>query len=241
MSDGRAEAVLEGRSTLVTGASRGIGEATARVLAGAGARVALVARTADRLDRLAHELGGQAVALDLTDPQTLSSVLSPLFDEKGAPDILVNAAGVFDVAPLGDTDDATLLRNLEVNLTAAFRVVRTVLPSMLARGSGLVINVGSVAGRRAFPGNAAYSASKYGLRGMHEVLVEEVRGTGVRACLIEPSATDTTLWDTLDPDHDPALPSRSDMLAPEDVAEAILFACTRPAGVSVPLIQIARG
>ncbi|MDH3424228.1 MAG: SDR family NAD(P)-dependent oxidoreductase, partial [Gemmatimonadota bacterium] len=116
-----------------------------------------------------------------------------------------------------------------------------VLPGMLERGSGTVVSIGSVAGRKAFPGNAAYSASKYGLRGLHEVLVEELRGTGVRATLVEPAATDTELWDPLDPEQNPELPSRTDMLRPEDVADAVLFAVTRPEGVIVPVLQVERG
>ncbi len=103
------------------------------------------------------------------------------------------------------------------------------------------MTVGSVAGRRAFPSNGAYSASKYGQRGLHEVLVEELRGTGVRATLVEPAATDTPLWDPLDPDRDPHLPDRDAMLRAGDVAETVLFAVTRPAHVRTPLLKIERG
>ena len=111
---------------------------------------------------------------------------------------------------------------------------------MLERRGGLIVNVGSVAGRKAFPGNAAYSASKFGLRGFHEVLLEEVRGTGVRATLVEPAATDTPLWDPLDPDSDPGLPDRAAMLSPDDVAEAVLFVATRPESVRIPFLSIER-
>ena len=225
---------------LVTGASRGIGEAVARALAGAGSHVVLVSRTADRLHALARELGGTALPLDLTDQSATAEAMADLVEQRGVPDVVINAAGVFDVAPLHETAPDTLDRNLDINLRAPFWLLRCVLPAMLERGGGLVVNVGSVAGRQAFPGNAAYAASKYGLRGLHEVLVEEVRGTGVRACLIEPSATDTSIWDPMDPDADPTLPSRDAMLAPADVAEAVLFVCTRPVTVQIPLVQIAR-
>ncbi|NIP57048.1 MAG: SDR family NAD(P)-dependent oxidoreductase, partial [Gemmatimonadetes bacterium] len=117
-------------------------------------------------------------------------------------------------------------------------LVRAVLPGMLERGSGLIVSVGSVAGRRAFPENGAYSASKFGLRGLHEVLREELRGTGVRGTLLEPGAVDTGIWDPLDPDGRPDLPDRGRMLAPEAVAEAALFAATRPEGVCVPVVQV---
>jgi len=231
---------LDGGLALVTGASRGIGEAIARTLAREGSHVVLVSRTAERLEGLAGELGGAALPLDLTDRSATAEAMAGLIERRGVPDIVVNAAGVFDIVPIHETTAATLDRNLDVNLGSAFWLLRCLLPAMLERGSGLVVNIGSVAGRQAFPGNAAYSASKYGLRGLHEVLIEEVRGTGVRACLIEPSATDTTIWDPMDPDNHPALPSREAMLAPDDVAEAVLFVCTRPKTVQIPLVQITR-
>jgi 3-hydroxy acid dehydrogenase/malonic semialdehyde reductase len=103
------------------------------------------------------------------------------------------------------------------------------------------VNVGSVAGRKAFKENGSYSAAKFGLRGLHEVLVEELRGSGVAATLVEPAATDTSLWDRVAPDQRADLPSRSDMLQPAHVAEAVLFALTRPQGVNIPLIQVERG
>lgn len=240
MRDAGADRSLSGKSALVTGASRGIGEAVARSLAGAGADLVLVARSAARVRELADELDGMPLPLDLTDHATTSGAMAAILHEQGAPDIVVNAAGVFDVAPIHETGLELLERNLDVNLRAAFWLLRCLLPAMLERGSGLVVNVGSVAGRQAFPGNAAYAASKFGLRGLHEVLVEEVRGTGVRACLVEPSATNTSLWDPMYPDNDPALPNRDAMLDPSDVAGAILFVCSRPDTVQIPLVQIAR-
>ena len=158
----------------------------------------------------------------------------------GAPDIVVNGAGVFGVEPLAEETVVHLDLELSLNLRAPFLLVRALLPSMLERGAGLIVNIGSVAGRKAFPGNGAYSAAKFGLRGFHEVLLEELRGTGVRASLLEPSATDTPIWDPLHPDADPNLPSRADMLRPEDVADAVLFVATRPDHVRIPLLQIER-
>jgi NAD(P)-dependent dehydrogenase (short-subunit alcohol dehydrogenase family) len=156
----------------------------------------------------------------------------------GAPDVLVNAAGSFALAPFVETDPATFDAQLAVNLRAPFLVVRAFLPAMLARGSGHVVDVGSVAGRVALPGNAAYGASKSGLRGLHAVLAEELRGTGLRATLIEPAATDTSLWDDLDPDSRDDLPSRAAMLRPEDVARTVLFVVSQPAGVEISELAI---
>lgn len=232
---------LAGSTALVVGASRGIGEAVARRLAAAGARVVVAARSQDRIRRIAEETGGRALRLDVRDPSAVEAALRALVDDLGSvPDIVVNAAGVFDIAPISETSAEMLDAALTVNLQGPFAVLRCLLPGMIERGSGTVVNVGSVAGRKAFPGNAAYSATKFGLRGFHEVLVEELRGTGVRACLIEPAATDTPLWDPLDPDADPDLPDRSQMLHPEHVAEAVHFVCSRPEGVQVPVLAIER-
>lgn len=233
---------LSGVTALVTGASRGIGAASARALAAAGAQVGLAARGREPLEALAREIGGWALPADVTDPDAVERMLDA-FREHAAdvPDLLVAAAGVFDLAPIEGTSVAVLERNLEVNLKGSFLVVRGVLPAMKARGSGTLIQIGSIAGRRALAGNGAYAASKFGVRGFHEVLVEELRGTGVRATLLEPAATDTAIWDPMEPDDDPDLPSRTAMLAPDDVAEAVLWLATRPPEVRVPFLPIERG
>ena len=232
---------LRGRHALVTGASRGIGAEVAERLARAGAEVWLLARSRGALERLAERTGGHALVADLADDASVWEALDRLQEASGrVPDVVVNAAGVFGVSPVAEETVRSLDDHLSVNLRGAFLVVRGLLPGMLARGSGLIVNVGSVAGRKAFPSNAAYSASKFGLRGFHEVLLEEVRGTGVRATLVEPAATDTALWDPLDPDNNPALPDRTAMLSAPDVAEAVLFVATRPPGVRIPLLQIER-
>jgi NADP-dependent 3-hydroxy acid dehydrogenase YdfG len=235
------EARLPGRTALVTGASRGIGRAAAVSLVREGARVWGLARSAEALGRLQTEHGVTPVVADLSDDEEVWTALDQLAETAGGPpDIVVNAAGVFRVEPCASETVKAFDDQLRINTRGPFLVMRTLLPAMLERGSGLIVNVGSVAGRKAFPGNAAYSASKYGLRGLHEVVLEEIRGTGVRASLVEPTATDTGIWDPLDPDRDPTLPDRADMLSAEDVAEAIVFVATRPPGVTIPLLQVER-
>jgi NADP-dependent 3-hydroxy acid dehydrogenase YdfG len=231
---------LRGRTALVAGASRGIGRCIAEQLAAAGAQVWLAARSSDLLAEVAGSTGGTALPLDLTDDASVWSAMDQLREQEAIPHIVVNAAGVFSMERLADETVRDFDLNLSVNLRGAFLLVRALLPDLLERGSGLIVNVGSVAGRKAFAGNAAYSASKFGLRGMHEVLLEEIRGTGVRATLVEPAATDTSIWDPFDPDADPALPDRSGMLDPDDVAEAVLFAATRSDNIQIPVIQIER-
>lgn len=232
---------LAGRTALVTGASRGIGRRVAERLADAGASVWCLARSEPVLQALAAEIGGEAVVADLADDVATWEALDRMVERLGGPpDIVVNSAGVFAIAFAHVETVTAFDAALAVNLRGAFLVNRALLPGMLERGSGLVVNVSSVAGRRALRGNAAYSASKFGLRGYHEVLLEELRGTGVRATLLEPAATDTPLWDPLDPDHDPRLPNRSQMLRADDVADAVLFVATRPDDVRVPLLQIER-
>ena len=244
MSDGEA-AASHRRVALVTGATGGIGEAVAGRLAADGFRVCVGGRRVGRLKRLAGEVGGVAVPFDVTDEVEVERARVEVERARGEGSdtplsVLVNAAGVFDLASVTQTGGELLRRNLEVNLVGAFNVTRAFLPGMLAAGSGLVINVGSVAGWRAFPENGAYAASKFGLRGFHEVLLEELRGTGVRACLLEPGAVDTPIWDPLDPDAAPHLPNRAQMLRPGDVARAAGFVAGLPDEVAVPLLRIER-
>lgn len=232
---------LEDQVAVVTGASRGIGRAVAVALARRGVRVALLARRREALEALAAETDGWAIPCDVTDPEALSAAAAEVEERAGrAPDLLVASAGVFHLAPVEETAGDVLDLNLDVNLRGSVLTVRAFLPALKARGQGTIVQVGSVAGRRAFPGNAAYSASKFGVRGFHEVLLEELRGTGVRATLLEPAATDTPIWDALEPDADPDLPDRSGMLRPSDVAEAVLFAASRPDGVQIPFLPIER-
>jgi NAD(P)-dependent dehydrogenase (short-subunit alcohol dehydrogenase family) len=230
---------MQGRTALVTGASRGIGLAVARALLAEGAWVGMVARTAEPLVRAAEESGGHAIPADVSTPEgvhTLATYLGELLGD--APDIIVGAAGAFSLARLDRAAPEDFDRQIAANLRGPFLLVRAFLPAMLRRGTGHFIHVGSVAGRVAFPENGAYSASKFGLRGLHEVLLQEIRGTGVRATLVEPAATDTPLWDPIDPDTRADLPSRASMLRPEDVARAVLFAAQQPPAVQISSIAV---
>jgi NADP-dependent 3-hydroxy acid dehydrogenase YdfG len=235
--------VLTGRSALVTGASRGIGRAVASALASAGARVFLLSRSANDLHALAAQLGAQASAhpCDVTDAAQVDAVVAQVFEKTGgALDILVNNAGTFPLAPILQTPPALFEQTLAANLVAPFRLLHAVLPAMRTHGRGHVVTMGSVADRRIFGGNGAYSASKFGARAVHEVLREECAGSGVRTTLVSPAATDTPIWDPVDPDNTPGFPPRASMLRPEDVADAVLWAVTRPPHVNVDELRLSR-
>lgn len=233
---------LAGRTALVTGASRGIGAAAARVLAGAGARVALVARNQIALQSLANEIGGNALALpcDLTDPEaTQRTVADAVIALGDAPDVLVSNAGIFELAPLAEMALDVFERTVETNLVAPFVLLRAVLPRMRERGSGHIVTIGSIADRMVFPENGAYSAAKYGARAMHEVLRMETRGSGVRATLVSPGPVDTPLWDDiLSQGASRQLPTRDIMLDPAAVADAVLYVVTRDAAVNVDELRV---
>jgi NADP-dependent 3-hydroxy acid dehydrogenase YdfG len=234
---------LAGRTALVTGASRGIGADVARRLASDGARVVLLARGQGALRALAEELGTGTIvaACDVRDPAAVRDASALVLDATdGGPDIIVNNAGAFLIASAHETAVDVFRDTIEVNLTAPFTFVRAFLPAMLARGRGHVVTVGSIADRSVFPGNAAYAASKHGLRALHEVMRAELRGSGVRTTLVSPGPVDTELWDAVDPDNQPGFTPRAQMLSPADVADAILYALTAPVTVNVDELRLSR-
>lgn len=234
---------LEGRSAIITGASRGIGLAIARALAAAGARTVLVSRNADRLRELALELGSGAIALpcDLTDRAAVAEATrAALREPGGAPDMLINNAGAFAIARAHETSVEDFARMLDVNLVAPFAFARALLPAMRQRGRGHVVTIGSVADRVAYPGNAAYAASKFGLRALHEVLRAECQGSGIRTTLISPGPVDTELWDPVDPDSREGFTPRRRMLAAESVAAAVLYAVSQSPDVNVDELRLSR-
>jgi len=220
---------------LVTGASRGIGLAVADELRAAGAHTVRLARSlsdgaADRETTL---------RCDVTRPDEVARAVRSIETELGVPDIVVNNAGVFFVKRLDETTADMFAQSIATNLTGPFLIAHAFVPAMVRRGNGHLVTIGSSSDRIAYPGNAAYAASKYGVRGLHEVIAAELAGTGVRTTLVSPGAVDTEMWDPIDPDRTEGFRKRADMMRAEDVAEAVLFAVTREARVTVTEIRMA--
>ena len=233
MSD-TSPAALAGKLALVTGASRGIGLAVAELLHAAGAHVVRLARslvdgTADRRTDL---------RCDVTDPAAVERAVGRVLKDRGIPDIVVNNAGIFFIKPVAETTPDEFSRTLAVNLTAPFLVTRALVPHLVRRGAGHFVTIGSISDHVAFTGSTAYAASKFGLRGMHEVLRAELGRTGVRTTIVSPGPVDTPIWDPIDPDARPGFTKRSAMLEARDVAEAVLFAVTRAPRVDVTEIRL---
>jgi NADP-dependent 3-hydroxy acid dehydrogenase YdfG len=234
---------LEGRTVLVTGASRGIGLATARVLSQAGAKLLCLARSGPRLDDAVATLGYSAVAIpcDLTKSDEIERAVDSVLEASGgAPDALVQAAGVFPLATMERTAPVEFDTAILVNLLGPYRLAQPLVVEMRRRGSGHVVTIGSIADRVAFPGNVAYAGSKFGARAVHEVMREELRGSGVRVSLVSPSQVDTAIWDAIDPDNRPGFTPRAQMLRPEAVADAVLFVLTRDGETNIDELRLSR-
>jgi NADP-dependent 3-hydroxy acid dehydrogenase YdfG len=234
---------LSGKTAVVTGASRGIGAGIAEALGREGVRVALVARSEAKLEERAARIKGSIpVTCDVSDPRSVDQASRRIASElNGAPDILVNNAGIFSVAVVEETSAETFIETINTNLVGPFLFVRAFLGDMKKRKSGHIVTIGSISDRTIFTGNAAYSAAKFGLRAIHEVLRAELRGTGVRASLISPAATDTEMWNSVtvtDPVANPH--SKRPMLDPDDVVRAVMFALTQPERVNVDELRLSR-
>jgi NADP-dependent 3-hydroxy acid dehydrogenase YdfG len=233
---------LAGRVALVTGASSGIGAAGAIALATAGAAIAVSARRADRLAELVREIeaaGGQAFALpgDAADEAVATNAVEETVKRFGRLDILVNSAGIIQAGGVENADTSQWRRVIDVNLMATLYTCKTAIPHMRAQGGGDIINISSIAGRRAASKFLAYSASKFGLNSMTEGLRQEVGKYGIRVCVIEPGATATEVFEGVtDPKNREFMRNhvnKDGAMKSEDVAAAILFVASLPPRVNV--------
>jgi NADP-dependent 3-hydroxy acid dehydrogenase YdfG len=230
-----ADQPLAGRVAAVTGASSGIGAATATALSRAGATVALAARRRDRLDALAEQLDGEASIheVDVSDEQQARSFIEQAHSEHGALNVLVNNAGVMLLGPVLSADPGDWRRMLDVNLWGLLVCTHAALPLIAQSGGGDIVNVSSVAGRRADAGAAVYNMTKFGVHAFSEALRQEALHAGVRVTVVAPGFVDTELQGhnteaVVVQALSKAREQIGDILKPEDIADAITYAVTRP-------------
>jgi NADP-dependent 3-hydroxy acid dehydrogenase YdfG len=233
---------LDGKTALITGGGSGIGLASARIFLREGARVAIAGRDLDKLKRAAGSLGAGGrltfYAADVSDPQQVKNLVQAAMVELGRIDILVNNAGTnLKERAFRELTPESWQRLLRANLDGAFYCIHAVLPQMLERRDGVIVNISSVAGKRASPlGGAAYAASKFGMTALGLCLAAEEKDSGVRVSNIYPGEVDTPILEVRpQPVTDE---QRQRILKPEDVAEAVLFVATLPPRVSVPELVI---
>lgn len=237
---------------LVTGASSGIGEATARALASEGATVAVLGRRRDRLEQLADKVradGGTAlvVTADITDQQQAAAAVESVVAELGRLDTLVNNAGTMGVGPVVDSPLEELERMVEINVQGLLYVTHAALPHLLRaaedspRRVADLVNISSTAGRVARPGTAVYNLTKFGVNGFAEALRQEVMQKRVRVSVIEPGTVDTELSSHLRDGIREAIEKQIagiDLLRPADIADAVSYIVTRDRRVSVNEILV---
>ena len=227
------------RLAVVTGASSGIGAATACALARAGFRVVLGARRADRLEEVARECGGEARPLDVTDPASVESFVAAL---PAAVHLLVNnAGGALGLDPVAEADDERWRTMFETNVLGTVRMTRALLPALEASGDGHVVNIGSTAGFETYRGGAGYTAAKHGLRALTDTLRLELLGRPVRVTEVAPGLVETEFSVVRfagDRGRAAAVYRGMTPLTADDVADAVVWAATRPPHVNVDRIVL---
>jgi NADP-dependent 3-hydroxy acid dehydrogenase YdfG len=243
---------LDGTVALITGASSGIGEATARALAAQGAKVAVAARRLERLERLASEIGGEghtalAIQSDITDQEQAITAVERTVDELGRLDVVVNNAGQMLLGPIENAPTEEWDRMIDLNLKGLLYTTHAALPHLLAaadgsaRGCADVVNISSVAGRLARSGSGVYNLTKHGVGAFSESFRQEFASRRVRSTLIEPGAVATELTDHIRDGVREEVRGRFadiETLAAEDIADSIAYVVTRPAHVCVNEVLI---
>lgn len=234
---------LGGKVAIITGASSGIGEATAKSLADEGAAVVLAARRKDELESLAGQIesdGGDALVVpsDVTSDTDIQELVDQTVEVFGQVDILVNNAGVMLLEEVQDADTENFQQMVDVNLSGLMKLTHAVLPVMQDQGAGHIVNISSVAGRKSFPGSSAYSATKFGVNGFSEGLRQEVTGEDdIRVTLIEPGYVNTELAEHI-PDEERKQQTKEaletmESLTSRDIARSITYAVGQPTHVDV--------
>jgi NADP-dependent 3-hydroxy acid dehydrogenase YdfG len=232
--------MTEQKTAVVTGASSGIGAATARALAAEGFRVVCAARRTDRIVALSDEIGGVAVPLDVTDPSSVAALAAQV----GSVHVLVNSAGAaFGSDPIESADPDHWRRMYDLNVLGVLRVTQALLPALRASGDGLVVNIGSTAGRWAYEKGAGYTASKHAVRVVTETLRLELNGEPIRISEVAPGMVRTEEFSLVRAGGDQAAADAvyagvADPLVAEDVAEAVRWIATLPSHVNIDELVI---
>lgn len=228
------------RTALITGASSGIGKATALAFAKAGINLALVGRSEEKLAAVAAAaiavgVTAKTYVVDLSKLDRVSTKIAAIAADFDNLDILINNAGMAYTGTVGDTPLSDWQRVIDLNLTSVFLCIQGILPQMRRQKSGVIVNISSIASKQVFPNWGIYSVSKFGLTALTQAVAGEERANGIRVTTICPGSVNTPLWDTdtVQADFD-----RSAMLTPEMVADGILYAVLAPAGAVVEELTI---
>ena len=226
---------IKAKVAVVTGAGRGIGRAISVELARMGARVVVAARSVSDLEETARLAGSASVVpTDVRNKEDVHRLLEYAASQVGPVDILVNAAGIGVASPVVDFTDSDYDAVLDTNLKSIFFASRFVLPSMIERGTGHIINIASIAGKVGSANLAVYCASKFGVVGFTQALAEEVRQQGIRVSLICPGSTDTSFLGS----SSKSSKSRERMLSPSDIAHAVAMIVTQEANSFISEVVI---
>jgi ribitol 2-dehydrogenase len=225
---------LNGKVALVTGASSGIGRALAKALAAEGTRLALVGRSAERLATVSDQIGGGlALAADLTKPGEVARVVAEAVDRLGPIDILLANAGLYIPGDVADGNPDAWDELLSINVNSVFRLVQSVLPSMIERKTGHIIVTSSISGHQAIHWEPVYSASKHAIQSFVHGLRRQVAPHNIRVGAVAPGIVLNELWGYTDPAVIDAKAESREGLRSEDVADAVVFMLTRPANVTI--------
>ena len=224
------------RTAVVTGASSGIGAATARALAGAGFRVVCAARRTDRIEALAAEIGGLAVACDVTSAESVRGLADAVGGELHV--LVNNAGGAFGAEPVESADPEDWRRMYDVNVLGVLHVTQALLPALRASGDGLIVNMGSTAGRIAYEGGGGYTAAKHGTQVVTETLRLELCGQPIRVSEIAPGMVRTDEFGLVrfggdEQKAESVYAGVAEPLVAEDVADAVAWVATRPSHVNI--------
>ena len=240
--DGAGQTDRPRRTALVTGASSGIGAASARALAAAGFHVVCTARRLDRLEALAGEIGGTAISLDVTDDDSVAALVAALADLPSVDLVLHCAGGALGLEPVVEADLDNWRRMYETNVLGVVRVTKALLPRLRDSRSGHVVVMGSIAGSEVYPGGGGYVAAKHATRAATETMRWELHAEGIRVSEVAPGMVRTEEFALVrfdgDADRAAAVYAGTTPITAEDVAEVVAFVATRPAHVDVDRVVV---